>query len=105
MLERDYQAMLIRKLKTLFPNAIILKNDAQYLQGIPDILILENDMWAMLEVKASSSASVRPNQRYYVDKLATMSYAAFISPDNEEEILRDLQHAFSFGRPARISEC
>jgi hypothetical protein len=78
----------------MFPGCVILKNDSSYMQGILDRTILYGDRWAMLEVKRSANASNRPNQQYYVDKLNQMSFAAFISPENEEEILRGLQQTF-----------
>jgi hypothetical protein len=94
MAENRYQATVIKKLKKLFPGAIVLKNDANYMQGIPDILILFGFRWALLEVKDSATAEERPNQRYYVDKGNDMSFAAFIYPENEMEVLRGLQLAF-----------
>jgi hypothetical protein len=93
MLERDYQAGLIKRIKRLLPGCVVLKNDSAYLQGVPDLTILYRDMWAMLEVKASPSAAHQPNQEYYVELLGEMSFAAFIHPQNEEEVLRDLQQA------------
>jgi hypothetical protein len=48
----------------------------------------------MLEVKASADAPEQPNQEYYVNSLDAMSFAAFIYPENEEEVLDDLQSAF-----------
>lgn len=101
MRERTYQAMLINKLNVRFPGCLILKNDSSYRQGIPDILILHNDTWAALEIKSSANASIRPNQEHYIDKMNFMSFASFISPDNEEEVLDALQHAFSSNRSAR----
>lgn len=103
MLERDYQAKLISKLKDILPGCVILKNDTDYLQGIPDLLILYGGRWAMLEVKRSASASHQPNQDYYVDMLGRMSYAAFIFPENEEEILREVQRALDPAGAARFS--
>jgi len=94
MLERDYQKKLITKLKTLFPGCVVLKNDAQLKQGIPDLLILFKDKWAALEVKKSGSASHRPNQDYNVKRMAKMSYASFIFPENEEEVLKKLEEVF-----------
>lgn len=94
MLEREYQAKLIRRLKRLYPNCIVLKNDTSLIQGIPDLTVLYGDRWAMLEVKASETAVYQPNQEYYVGKVNGMSFAAFIHPGNEEEVLRDLQHVF-----------
>jgi len=92
--ESAFQAKLIRDLKTLFPGCVVLKNDPNYIQGFPDLLVLYNDRWAALECKRSTSASRRPNQEYYVDKLQTMSFAAFVCPENREDILHDLQQAF-----------
>jgi hypothetical protein len=94
MLESRYQAQLIKRLRALFPGCVILKNDTDYLQGIPDLLVLWGNFWAMLEVKNRADASQQPNQDYYVDLLDGMSFAAFIYPENEEEVLRDLKQAF-----------
>lgn len=104
MLERDYQAKLIKKIRVLFPGCVILKNDPDYLQGIPDLVIFYRDRWAMLEVKASASSPVQPNQDYYVEMLNEMSFAAFIFPSNEQETLRALQQALEFGRDTRLSQ-
>lgn len=98
MSESKFQSQLIKELKYIFEGCIILKNDASYLQGIPDILILYKNKWAMLEVKASSNSPVRPNQEYYVELLDKMSFAAFISPENKEDILNELQHTFRVRR-------
>lgn len=100
--ESAFQANLIGNLRKLFPGCIILKNDPNYLQGVPDVLILWRDKWAALECKASLSAPNQPNQKYYVERMRTMSFAAFISPDNEETILHELQQAFRPRRPARF---
>lgn len=94
MLERDYQKKLITKLKKIFPGCVVLKNDAQLKQGIPDLLILFKDKWAALEVKKSETASHRPNQDYNVERMANMSYASFIFPENEEQVLKELEEVF-----------
>lgn len=102
MLERDYQSQLIRRLRHLFPGCVILKNDTSYMQGIPDLTILYKDRWAMLEVKAAYDSPEQPNQDYYVRTLEDMSYAAFIFPENEEDILHELQLALKPRRAARV---
>ena len=94
MLENKFQANLIKKLKKLFPGCIVMKNDSSYIQGIPDLLVLHKDKWASLEVKKSGNATKRPNQEYYVRRMNDMSFSRFISPENEEEVLRDLQTTF-----------
>ena len=104
MLERNYQAGLVKRIKRRFPGSVVLKNDANYLQGFPDLLILYNDRWAALEIKKSENASHRPNQDFYIDKLRHMSYAAFICPENERSVLDEVQRALEPDWPARISE-
>ena len=71
-----------------------MKTDPTYIQGIPDLLILFKNKWASLEVKKSISASKRPNQEYYVDKMNEMSFSKFICPENKEEVLDELRKAF-----------
>lgn len=91
--ENKFQADLIKELKQLFPGCMILKNDANYIQGIPDLTIFYNDRWAALECKKNRTASHRPNQDYYVKKMDDMSFARFIYPENKEEIINELQQA------------
>lgn len=103
MAESAYQAYLIKLLRRMFDGCVILKNDSSYLQGVPDILILYKDRWAMLEIKADAKAKVQPNQEYYVNLMNEMSFAAFIYPSNEYEVLDALYAAFESGRTARLS--
>lgn len=92
--ESQFQARLIRKLKSMFPGCFVLKNDANYIQGFPDLTVLWRDKWALLECKRESEAHKQPNQQYYIDRGNELSFARFISPENEEEVLHDLQQAF-----------
>lgn len=94
MLERDFQKKLITKLRALFPGCIVMKNDAQLKQGIPDLLILYKNKWAALEVKKSATAGHRPNQDYNVERMNNMSYASFIYPENESQVLKKLEEVF-----------
>lgn len=104
MNEAQYQRKLVKRIEKLIPGSVVMKNDPQYNQGIPDLLILYGDKWAMLEVKMSANANIQPNQKYYIGVLDEMSFASFINPENEEDVLRDLQFAFGFTREARISQ-
>ena len=90
VLERNFQAKLIKELKSMFPGCIVLKLDSSYIQGIPDLLILWKDRWATLEVKRGMNASEQPNQEYYVELMDEMSFSRFINPDNKEEVLHEL---------------
>ena len=92
--ENDFQSKLIKEIKDLFPGSYVLKNDSSYIQGIPDLLVLYKNKWAALECKRSSKANKQPNQEYYVGLMDEMSFSRFISPENKEEVLHDLQQAF-----------
>jgi hypothetical protein len=100
--EAKYQSGLIKRLKERFPGCQVLKNDPQYMQGILDLTIFWGPCWAMLEVKARANASERPNQAYYVEQMDNMSFAAFIYPENEEEVLTALSEAFASRGAARV---
>lgn len=102
--ETVYQRELIKTINELFPGCVVIRNDPTYIQGIPDLLILFRDKWAMLEVKYSPEADIRPNQIHYVNAFDEMSFAAFIWPENEGEVLDALQSAFGVGRQARLFE-
>lgn len=94
MTEASYQRSLIKKIEDMFPGVTVLKNNPDHIQGIPDISILWRKYWAALEVKLSADSAERPNQRYWVERLNEESFAAFIYPENEKEVLDALQLAF-----------
>lgn len=95
MRETQYQnKILIPRIYEYLPDSVVIQNDPKKIQGIPDLLVLWGDRWAMLEVKRSANEAPEPNQEYYVAMFNTMSFAAFICPENEDEVLNALQSAF-----------
>jgi hypothetical protein len=83
---------LIKELRDRFPGSYVTKVET-YIQGFPDLLILFKNKWAMLECKVSPTATHQPWQDEYVADLNRMSFAAFIYPENKEDILDDLEQA------------
>ena len=94
MRENKFQSDLIKEIKSRFPDCIVMKNDPNYLQGIPDLLILHGNHWASLECKKDSKAKHQPNQDYYVERMNGMSFSSFIYPENKEEVLDAMEQAF-----------
>jgi hypothetical protein len=94
--ESQYQHEVIGKIENLLPDCIILKNDPSYMQGVPDLIVLYRDRWAMLEIKRNAGAHRQPNQDYYIELMNSMSFAAFLCPENEREVLHDLQLTLRF---------
>ena len=107
MLESRFKTNLVSELEEMFPGCIITHLDPTETQGIPDLLILYGDRWAALEGKKSYQDYIhhqQPNQDYYVGIMNHMSFAAFIYPENKEEVLDELFKAFTCPRrPTRIS--
>ena len=94
MKEADYQHRLKEKIEALLPGVYVLKNDSSWIQGIPDLTILSKDnKWATLEVKKSEKEPHQPNQDYYVEDMSQKAFSAFIFPENETEVLYELQQA------------
>lgn len=96
MLENRFKTKLVNELKDMFPGCIITHLDPNEVQGIPDLLILFGDKWAALEGKKNATASVRPNQEYYVNLMNRMSFASFIYPENKNEVLDALYLYFMY---------
>jgi len=93
-LEKNFQAKLIKDIKNIFKDCLVMKLDSSYIQGIPDLLVLYKNKWAALECKKNERAKKQPNQEYYVGLMNDMSFSRFISPENKEEVLNELQQAF-----------
>lgn len=95
--ESSFQHNLIFEIKERLPGSYVLKNDAGYLQGVPDLLVLYEDKWATLECKRDAKASHQPNQDYHVDRMNKMSFSRFIFPENKEEVLDEMVSALRPG--------
>lgn len=104
-MENKFKTQLIKDIRKRFPGCMVLHTDPLELQGIPDLLILYKQHWAALEGKREAKASHRPNQDYYVDKMNHMSFAAFIYPENKEEVLNAMGRSFQTVGDACVSGC
>lgn len=93
--ENKFKAELKKELKDLFPGCVLVDMNPNEQQGVSDLLILYRFTWAMLECKREADSSHRPNQDYFVEKFNEMSFAAFIYPENREEVLHDLESTFA----------
>jgi hypothetical protein len=88
--ESAYRLDLCKRIEKLLPDCVILRLPPDQYQGIPDLLILFEDKWASLEVKMAKDSDKQPNQDFYVELFNNMSFASFIYPDIEEQVLQDL---------------
>lgn len=106
-LESAFQYQLKEELRVLFPGCYILKLDSSEFQGIPDLLVLFENKWAILEVKRATptrATDFRPNQEWYIAEFNAMSYSSAIFPENKEVVLSELQQAFGTKRQTRYAK-
>ena len=109
MRENQYQAGLKKRLKSMFPGCLVTKLDSSDIQGIPDLLILYKNKWAILEVKKDAEAPHRPNQDYYVAKLnfikhSNLSGHAPFSPSHPAWLRYDADKAIKYLIAKKASE-
>ena len=92
-LESKYQHELIKKIEERLPGCTVLKNDPNYVQGFPDLSVLYHGRYALLEVKRSEKEKHQPNQDYYIEEHSGYTCSRFIFPENETEVLDELQRS------------
>ncbi len=95
--ENKFQKALKKEIKERFPGCMVLKQDPNQCQGIPDLLVLYGHTWASLEVKKNAKAAINDdikNQPYYIDKMNRMSFSSFIYPENKEEVINAMARSF-----------
>lgn len=93
--ENVYQRKLKKRIENMFEGSFVVKNDSSFIQGIPDLTVFYKNKYAILEVKRSANEPHRPNQDYYVDMFNGVSYAAFIYPENEKQIIKEMEEFFN----------
>ena len=81
----------IKKRLNLFPNSYHFTKEAVSLRVIPDIIGCSNGKFFALEVKASRNSNKTEMQKHILEKIKRAgSFASFIYPENEEEVLTAL---------------
>ena len=93
--EGDYKSDSLDRLEAIlkerYGHCFITKNDPIFKQGIPDQLVLVEPFHVWLEYKRSAHERHRPNQDYYVRLFNDQGgYAAFIFPENEQQIFQEI---------------
>lgn len=93
--ESKFKSDLYKEIRRTYPGSEVLINDANYIQGIPDAtVLLPNGKYVLLEGKRHSKASHRPNQDYYVDESPLRDHAFFVSPENKDDILKEIERRY-----------
>ena len=94
-LESDFQRKLKKRIEKEIPDVVIKRNNADDIEGLPDLTVYHGDKYAHLEVKRSENAPHRPNQDYYIELFKKMGgYASFVYPENADAVIFDIMKHF-----------
>jgi hypothetical protein len=93
-LESEIEAKFKKDLDARLPGGWWIKGNSQMQQGIPDRMFLHGEHWAMLEFKRADNSDLQENQDWFIEKFDDMSFARFVSADNYQEVLDEIQEAF-----------
>lgn len=95
MSEASFRTNFLKKVKDLSPEIFIEFADPHRVNGIPDVIIFYKGKHARLETKRSKDASKRLHQEYYINYFNSQGiYAAFLMPENKEEVFNALRRYF-----------
>lgn len=90
MLEKDFQAKFIQKLRKMGYRCYKQQMNATTRIGTPDLFIFKEGFWGWIEFKKSKRSPKRPGQQENIDWANENSWGSFVYPENEEEILKEL---------------
>lgn len=98
MLENSYKPAMLERLVTRFSRfgpVRWLHNDPNLpgQQGQPDLTVYIGPYWIALEVKRSEKSKKRANQEWWIAEWSKTTFAALISPENEEEVFDALERS------------
>lgn len=91
MLEKDFQAKIIKWLKSKKCMVFKMQMNATTKAGTPDLFFVKEGFWGAIEVKKSKNAKVQPGQKENVEKMNEWSWARIVYPENWEEAKAELE--------------
>lgn len=90
VLERDFQAKVIRYLRSKGCFVRKMPQDATTARGVADVFFCIEGFYGFIECKKSKTAKLRPGQKEFIDKMNDWSWAKICYPENWDEIKKEL---------------
>ena len=90
-LEKDFQAKIVKYLKSKKCMVFKMQMNATTKAGTPDLFFVKEGFWGAIEVKKSKTAKLRPGQKENVEKMNEWSWAKIVYPENFEETKKELE--------------
>lgn len=92
VLEKDFQAKVIKWLRSKGFKCFKQQMNATTRAGTPDLFIFKEGWWGWIEFKKSKNAAKRPGQQENIDWAQENSWGAFVWPENFEQIKDELEN-------------
>lgn len=90
MLEKDFQAKFIQKLRKMGYKCFKQQMNATTRAGTPDCIICYKKFYGFCEFKKSKDAPFRPGQKETLEELGKWTYARVVFPENFDIIMSEL---------------
>lgn len=89
--ESDFQAKIIKWLRS--KGCFVMKNqqNATTQRGIADVFFCKEGFYGFLEVKKSKNAKRQPGQEAFIAKMDEWSYGKLVYPENWADIQSELE--------------
>ena len=89
--EKDFQAQVIKWLRS--KGCLVLKYEANATTrvGIADVFFCKEGFYGFLECKKAKNASIRPGQKEFIAKVDAWSYGKIVYPENWGETKKELE--------------
>lgn len=91
MKESDFQAKVIRWLRSQKCVVMKYQQNATTHAGLVDLFFVKDGFWGAAELKKSKTAKFRPGQKEMIKKLDAMSWCKAIYPENFNEVKKELE--------------
>lgn len=84
MLEKDFQAKIIKYLKSKGCFVWKTQQNATTQAGVADIFFCKGPVYGFMEVKKSRTAPLRPGQKEFIERMGRYTYAEKVCPETWE---------------------
>lgn len=88
--ESDFQAKVIKWLKSMGCVVLKYQQNATTRTGVADVFFCKEGFYGFIECKKAKNAPLRPGQKQFIDKMSEWSYGAIAYPENWAEIKSEL---------------
>lgn len=90
VLEKDFQAKVIKYLKSKGCFTWKMQQNATTKAGVADVFFCIEGFYGFIECKKSKTAKLRPGQKEFIEKINNWSWGKICYPENWDETKKEL---------------